>query len=214
MTGVAFLDMIVGYFKSPQIARNARFHTTLHTSEFYSTLKVDTASTSTVGIPHFFYIRILNFFWAPLTIFGLQYFLRKIKFRVEVLAWINPPHPLYKNLNKLKINCIRILGFFGLWESLKAIPKNHPYTQKNNRLSQKSALQKLKCTRILGFFGFLKMSILIFGLQRLTSKYTPAWPYRHDFNQKSSVCKLYFLEILTDFGVLRKCLYRILGSHP
>ena len=44
--------------------------------------QVHQASTSTIGIPQFFYIRILGFF-------GLQYFFRKIKFRAKVLAWIN-----------------------------------------------------------------------------------------------------------------------------
>ena len=27
--------------------------------------------------------------------------------------------PLYKNINELKINCTKILGFFGLWKSPK-----------------------------------------------------------------------------------------------
>ena len=48
--------------------------------------QVHEASTSTIGITQFFYIRILGLFWAPLPIFGLQYFFQKIKFRVEVLA--------------------------------------------------------------------------------------------------------------------------------
>ena len=47
------------------------------------------ANISTIGIPQFFHIRILSFFWAFLGSIGdytILYFFRKIKFRVEVLA--------------------------------------------------------------------------------------------------------------------------------
>ena len=53
-----------------------------------------------------------GFFWAPIKIFGLLYFLQKIKFLVEVVAYIKLAPPLYKNLKKLRINCTIILGFF------------------------------------------------------------------------------------------------------
>ena len=77
-----------------------------------------------VASPHrkstiYYGLEFWAFFWAPIKIFGLLYFLQKKKFLVEVLAYIKLAPPPYKNLNKLKIKCTRILGFFGLWKSTK-----------------------------------------------------------------------------------------------
>ena len=72
--------------------------------------------------PNFLYQNFglfFGYFWALLPIFGLQYFFQNIKFFVEGLPWVKPAPPLYKNSDKWKINCIRILGFFGLYTGPK-----------------------------------------------------------------------------------------------
>ena len=93
------------------------------------------------------------------------------------------------------------------WNHLEPISKNHPYAQKNNPLSKKSALQKLKCTRIFGFCWTLQKCLSIFGIQPLTSNRTPAWPCTYYFEWKSSFCKFYGIGILSDFWALPKNLF-------
>ena len=63
------------------------------------------------------------------------------------------------------------------------------------------------------FLGSSKMPISIFGLQLLTSKCTPAWPCRDDFDWNSSFCKLYDLEMLELMPILVEVHTFILHSH-
>ena len=143
--------------------------------QYTSLGKVHQASTSAIGIPQFLYMRILSIFWAPLPIFGLQYFLRKIIFRLKVLASIKPAPQLYENLNKFIINCNRILGIFGLWKSPKINFQNPPLCPKKQPSFIKISPPKIKVYQNFRFFlGSSKMSLSIFGLQPLASKFTPA----------------------------------------
>ena len=92
--------------------------------------------------------------------------------------------PVHKNLKIWKTNYTRISGYFWALE----IPQNqfrinNPYHLKATLNFWKYILNKKNYSRILGYFrALLKRSISNFGLQPLSSKCTPAWPWRHDFD--------------------------------